>query len=176
LFTALLPGQTKPTPMVGACNKNGFYYAWNRTNIAAGPVWSIDLGPPVNNDVCIAAAAWDGHRLFLVGPTATVGGTSYAGSVSQVNPATGAIIWQSGVPGETDGAPTLDGGGVIAVPVYNTKAGTTAGSYLYNAGTGAPLTQLSPHGGAEFAQPVFADGYIFLAQSSGLTAFDVPAG
>jgi outer membrane protein assembly factor BamB len=178
LFTATLPGQTKPTPMVGACDKNGYYYAWNRTNVAAGPVWSIDLqrpGPPVGNDICIAAAAWDGHRLFLVGPTATVGGTVFAGTVSQVNPATGAVIWQSGVPGETDGAPTLDGGGVIAVPVYNAKAGTTAGSYLYNASTGALLTQLSPNGGAEFAQPIFADGYLFLAQAGGLTAFDVPA-
>jgi outer membrane protein assembly factor BamB len=129
----------------------------------------------VGNDICIAAAAWDGHRLFLVGPTATVGGTTYAGSVSEVNPATGAIIWQSGVPGETDGAPTLDGGGVIAVPVYSPKSGTTAGSYLYNATTGALLTQLSPTGGAEFAQPVFADGYLLLAQAQGLTAFDVPA-
>jgi outer membrane protein assembly factor BamB len=178
LFTATLPGQTKPTPMVGACNKNGYYYAWNRAAIAAGPVWTVYLGnhaPPVGNDICVAAAAWDGHHLYLVGPTTTVGGTTYPGSVSEVNPATGAIIWQEGVAGETDGSPTLDGGGVIAVPVYSPKAGTTAGSYLYNASTGALLTQLSPNGGADFAQPVFAGGDLFLAQSSGLTAFDVPA-
>ena len=44
LFAASLGGVE--TPMVGACNKNGRYYAWRRWNLAAGPVWSRLVGAP----------------------------------------------------------------------------------------------------------------------------------
>jgi outer membrane protein assembly factor BamB len=37
LFQATIGGN--PTPLVGACNKNGTYYAWRQQNLAAGPVW-----------------------------------------------------------------------------------------------------------------------------------------
>ena len=30
--------------MIGACNKNGIYYAWRRQNLAAGPVWQRQVG------------------------------------------------------------------------------------------------------------------------------------
>ena len=44
LFSATLPGHTTPTPMVGACNKNGYYYALEQNDLAAGPVWSLHVG------------------------------------------------------------------------------------------------------------------------------------
>ena len=37
LFTATIGGVA--TPMVGACNKNGIYYAWQEDDLAAGPDW-----------------------------------------------------------------------------------------------------------------------------------------
>src|SRR6266542_4351152 len=43
-FSATLAGVY--TPLVGACNKNGVYYALRRGNLAAGPVWRFKAGGP----------------------------------------------------------------------------------------------------------------------------------
>ena len=96
VFSATLSGT--PTEMVGACNKNGSYYALRAGNLASGPVWSAPVGDPSAAE-CDAAAVWDGQRLFVSGPGVIIGGTSYGGSVSQVNPATGAYIWRTGLSG-----------------------------------------------------------------------------
>src|SRR5579859_74885 len=84
-FTADLDGTS--TPMVGACNKNGLYYAFKQDDLAAGPVWEYQMtepsgtGPDANGE-CDAAAIWDGTRLIEGGGnTTTINGTTYQGSV-----------------------------------------------------------------------------------------------
>ena len=61
--------------MVGACNKNGVYYALRLDNLAAGPVWTFQAGNPENAGTgqCIAAAIWDGSRLFVASNGTTIG-------------------------------------------------------------------------------------------------------
>jgi polyvinyl alcohol dehydrogenase (cytochrome) len=166
LFTATLSG--KPTQMVGACNKNGIYYALRRNSLHAGPVWQFQVGAPYTPPgvaQCDAAAVWDGSHLFIAGNATTIGGVSYRGSVRMVDPATGNVIWAQGLPGPVIGTPALDGAGVLSVPLYG-KGGT----YLLDAATGAILRNIP--GGIEFGQAVFADNMLLVpTQDNGLWGY-----
>jgi len=162
LFEATIGGN--PTPLVGACNKNGKYYALRQDNLAAGPVWQFQVGAPSNDGpgLCLPAAIWDGSRLFVAGNGTTIGGTAYNGSVRRLDPATGAPIWETGLPGTILGSPALSGGGVIAAASYDWSGGKNA-AWLIDAASGAILKQVTTKNSVEFAQPVFADNYVFLA-------------
>jgi outer membrane protein assembly factor BamB len=177
LFTAVLPGSSKPVAMVGACNKNGTYYALKANDLAAGPVWSEVIYPGL--DECISAAAWNGHDLFFGSPTTIIAGTKYVGSVRKIDPATGAVIWSTALPGQVFGSPTLDGKSVLAAAIWG-FTGSKRGVYLVNANTGKVLKVLigtTTGCCGEFAQPVFADNYVFAATlASGLTAYTPSAG
>lgn len=179
LFSAVLPGSTTRTPMVGACNKDGTYYALRADDLAAGPVWTLAVsGPPLGGPYeCIAAAVWNGRDLFIAGPRTTVDGTTVLGSIREVDPATGAVLWATGLSGSVDGSPTLDGKQVLSVATYQFGAHATNADYLIDADTGAVLATLGAGGddSAEFSQPVFADGYVFTATyGDGLTAYAPP--
>ena len=162
-WTATLGGVS--TQMVGACNKNGYYYALNASNLAAGAVWEDQVGSVTgDNTNCLAAAVWDqaNSRLFLSGNDTTISGTAYNGSVEEVNPATGAPIWQTGLPGAVMGTPMLDGAGVLAVGTFD-YTGAPDAVYLLDASNGQILTTISTADSQVFAQPVFDDGYLFVA-------------
>jgi hypothetical protein len=60
----------------------------------------------------------------------------------------------------------MNGGGVIAVGTYDFTA-TPNAVYLLNAGTGEIVRTLNT-GGKTFAQSVFANGYVFTANTGGL--------
>ncbi|MGH9126791.1 MAG: PQQ-binding-like beta-propeller repeat protein [Acidimicrobiales bacterium] len=165
-----------PTPLVGACNKNGYYYAVRQSDFAAGPVWSLDVSLPFPTDPnqpgqCDAAAAWYGSSLYIGGNGTTINGTSVVGSISRVDPSTGVPIWRTGLPGEVIGSPTLNGAGVLAVPMMGSKT-SGDGVAILDASTGSVLTTI-PASSPVFAQPVFANGMLFIATSgaSGLRAF-----
>jgi len=163
------------TEMVGACNKDGIYYAFNAENLAAGPVWQRQVGAfyalTANDSQCDGAAVWDGSRLFVAADDTTVNGTSYHGSIRQLNPATGAIIWETGLAGEVVGSSTMNGSGVIAVPAFDTAGGGKY-DYLINAATGAILTKVDTMGKLDFGQPVFADNLLLVPTwGKGLIAY-----
>ena len=84
---------------VGAANKNGLYYMFNRTNLATGPVWqtrvAVDASDcPQCGDGSIAPSAWDGTTLYAGGGNTTINGVACKGSVDAINPLTGAFKWQ----------------------------------------------------------------------------------
>lgn len=134
LFTATLNGTVHQ--MVGLANKNGIYYAIDRSAIASGPVWQKRISGggacPECGSADISPSAWDSKRLYVGGEKASIGGVACAGSIRAVRPATGGTVWadclQSG--------PVL--GAVTAVPgVLFVGAGNTV--YGINASTGAIL-------------------------------------
>ena len=84
---------------MGALNKNGIFYAWDRTNLAAGPVWQSTVADPSGSPRSIASAAWDGTHLYVAAGGTTLNGTSYYGNISALDPATGAFLWRTGVTG-----------------------------------------------------------------------------
>ncbi len=84
--------------MVGVVNKNGIYYAFNRNNINAGPAWEDTVGVAGDCPLCgtaqIAPAASDGTNLYVATENTTINGTSCAGSIRKLDPATGNYLWQ----------------------------------------------------------------------------------
>ena len=168
-------GSGSPLPDVGACNKNGHYYALTANPLGSTPLWTDSIGAPTpTSGACLASSVWDGPTddLYIGGNPTTIGGTSYGGSVREVDPATGAFTWQTGLPCAVIGTPTLDSAGVLAAGTYNCPTGATPGAYLINAATGTILTTLSVAGSRVFGQPVFAQSTLFVAtETKGLYNF-----
>ncbi len=158
---------------VGACNKNGIFYALRQSTMKL--VWKQRIGATDTSrgdtGECIAAPVYNGRDLYFGGNQTTLSGVTEPGSVQERSASTGALIWATGLPGGVMGSPTMDGGGVIAVSAYS--PGTT-GIYLVKAATGAILAQLRPDGA--FAQSVFAEGRVFCATTTGVYAFGLPIG
>jgi polyvinyl alcohol dehydrogenase (cytochrome) len=168
LFTATINGTVMS--LVGACNKNGRFYALQANNLAAGPVWIRRVG----GSMCFPSAVYDGSRLFVSGDTTTIAGTSYRGFVRELNPSTGRPSWETGLVGHIVGTPALNGSNVLAAPVYDFSS--PAGVVLLNATNGSILTTLPTAGKSVWAQPVFADGHVFVGTiGDGLYAFAPPA-
>jgi outer membrane protein assembly factor BamB len=162
-------GGSGTPPDVGACNKNGDYYALTDNPIGSSPIWTDTIGAPAGSlSSCIASAIWDGQtgQLFVSGDATTINATSYGGSIRLVDPTTGSYIWQTGLPCSVMGTPSLDSSGVLAAATYGCPTGSTPGAYLLNASTGAILKTLPVGTSKIFAQPVFAQGTLFVATTA----------
>jgi polyvinyl alcohol dehydrogenase (cytochrome) len=175
LFSATLQG--KVTPMVGACDKNGVFYAWSQAALASGPVWSDDLGAPAtSNDACLATAAWNGAHLLITTNQSVVAGVTYPAVSRELDPATGAVVWQTGLAdGPVFGNSALDGSKVLAAVTYSfTSPATTNDLALISVATGAVLATY-PTSGPTGGGPVWADGYLLLAGSDGVVRAYLPS-
>jgi PQQ-like domain len=174
LFKGVIGGVS--TQLVGACNKNGIYYAWRAANLAAGPVWSDQVAGSTftGQGFCITSAAWDykAKKLWVAAQTKMLNGTPVFGAVREINPDNGAYLWQIGLPCGVNGSPVLNATTrVLAVGLANCPSGTNPGVRFFNADTGALLGSV-PAAGNVFAQPVFAEGHVYVADESGhLTAY-----
>jgi outer membrane protein assembly factor BamB len=165
VFTANIHGVS--TPMVGACNKNGFYYAWRLNALSAGPVWKVNLArhQPSTGD-CDAGAIWDGTNLYVAGCRTTIHGVSYRGSIRKLNPANGAALWVAGLPAAIMTSPTLDGSGAIAATSFDVGDFPANTGFLIDANTGT--SHLLDDGNTLAApSPVFADQYLIIATDGG---------
>ncbi len=171
LFTANLGGTA--TAMVGACNKNGIFYAFKAANVSAGPVWQTQIGK---------GQGGAGARACLMRPSGTARDRSSAATPprSAARPTTarcassirprGAFIWETGLGANILGSPSIDGAGVIAASTFDTRSGASNATYLIDADTGAILKTL-PHSAA-FPQPVFVGSMLLVAtQHDGLQVY-----
>jgi hypothetical protein len=78
------------------------------------------------------------------------------------------------LPGTVLGTPTLDGSGVLAVATCDFSGAPNA-VYLIRASSGQIISTVSTGNTADFAQPVFADSYLFVATvGHGLLAYQAP--
>jgi outer membrane protein assembly factor BamB len=155
IWTATINGVS--TPMVGDCNKNGFYYALKQNDLSAGPVWQAQITVPYPGGVteCDSSAVYDGKQLIVGGgASTTINGTQYPGSVQSLNPATGAVNWQTGLLDTIVGTPTEDGGGLVAAQAFGTT-NASLGVFLLDAATGVQVGFIKTHV-PEFGQAVFA--------------------
>jgi outer membrane protein assembly factor BamB len=177
MWTATIGGVS--TPMLGACNKNGLFYALEQNDLSAGPVWQAQITEayPGGDAECDSSAAYDGTQLIVDGgaPT-TIGGTTYMGSVQSLNPATGAVNWQTGMTNVgMVGTPTEDGGGVVAAQAFLTS-NHTLGVYLLNASTGAQLAYIRTNV-PDFAQAEWVNNYLLVSPGGkyGMHAYTIPS-
>jgi outer membrane protein assembly factor BamB len=146
-------------PYVGACDKNGIFYALKQSTMTLAWEQQVDAG------FCIAAAVWNGQDLYLGTTSITINGTAYGGSIQERSPASGTLLWETGVPDGVFGSPTMDGGGVIAAGTYGPS--TTAAIYLVSAATGQ-IVQTLALGADNFGQSVFANGWLYMANADGV--------
>jgi hypothetical protein len=138
LFNGVIGGQS--VPLVGAVNKNGIFYAFQRDALSSGPVWSAKIAAggdsPPDGTGDVASAAFDGTRLYVGGGASG----SCAGTLNAFNPSTGALIWQHCfTDGFVLGGVVGTSGGVVAVGEGNNIAVLSAanGVSLYTfTGTG----------------------------------------
>jgi outer membrane protein assembly factor BamB len=168
-------GSTGIPPDVGACNKDGLFYALAGHPLGSSPVWTDTIGAPAGHTAsCIASAVWDypAGELFIGGDGTTISGTEFGGSVRQVDPSTGSFAWQTGLPCAVMGTPAVDRAGVLAAGTYTCPQHATPGAYLLNASTGAILATLPTGPAKVFGQPVFAQDTLLVATvSNGLYNF-----
>jgi len=147
--TPILFNDSKGDPLVAAVNKNSFLYAWNRNNLAAGPVWSQAVTLPGSCPQCgdgsASSGAFANGTLFQAGGSIVINGVGYRGSVSALNPDNGNFLWQHGVyapviPGLAYSNGLIVDGAGPTLEVLNAATGTrlysyTTGGYLYAAPT-----------------------------------------
>ncbi len=158
--------------MVGACDKNGWFYAWRTGDLQQRWKYKVTNGTPTGQRSCLGAAAWDGSRLFVAASGTTIDGIATKGSVRRLDPLTETPVWETPVGGAIVGSPATNAGGVVSVPVYDLSGGTN-GVYLLDAETGAILRYFQR--GRVFSQATFAGAYLFIAtEGNALTAMKVP--
>jgi polyvinyl alcohol dehydrogenase (cytochrome) len=122
--------------LVGAGQKDGGYYAFDRNDLAAGPVWVAPLA--IGGEVTqqgqgtLSTAAFDGKTLYVGGgiPRDNID-LAVFGAVSAIDPATGKILWRHSFKGPVVAPVSFANGVVFAV------GGTTVAAL--NAATGAVL-------------------------------------
>ena len=164
LFTANINGVTHN--MVGLINKNGIYYAFDRANISAGPVWEKQLAGQKYN---IAASAYDGTSLYVGTAQATLNGQNCTGTFQALDPASGTPRWQICTPGKVSAAPTVIPGVVIT--------GTVGYLFALDATTGKQLFSFHDASvGSDFWGSATVDnGVLYVGNADGsLYAFGLP--
>ncbi len=162
LFTATIGGTVHY--MVGAENKNGIFYAFERDHISRGPVWRTRLSTAGTN---VGVSAWDGTYLYLVGNDTKIHGKSCDGSLRAVDPATGAFVWRDCLSGgRINGSVTLVPGlAVVGVgsTLYAVATTTTA--------MGTPGKVLFSYQDTSYhwfyAGPTISNGVLYAVNSDG---------
>jgi polyvinyl alcohol dehydrogenase (cytochrome) len=158
LFTATINGVARS--LIGAVNKNGIFYAWDRTNLAVGPVWQSTVADPSGSPRSIASAAWDGSRLYVAAGGTTLNGTSYFGNISALDPATGAFLWRTGING-------FMSAGITIVPGVLVEPFGAGGNLLFlDPATGATLRQYTMTGRSD-GEATVSNGIVYAAQDDG---------
>jgi outer membrane protein assembly factor BamB len=154
---------------VGAMDKNGVFYAFRSDDLHDGPIWSAKVA--TQQGFNLGAAVWDGNHLFVATCVTTIDGVKYAGSLQELDPNTGQVLWETGLPGQIVGSPILNGAGILAAASWGPAPN---GTFILDAATGALLQTYSDQNSREFAQPVFADGKLLLATATrGLDVYEV---
>ena len=168
LFSASIGGVVHQ--MVGIQNKDGIYFAFDRSAISRGPLWQNRVAAAAGNcPQCggsdgsdISPSAYDGHHLFIGSEQTRIGGVTCAGSIREVQPSTGAVVWADCL---QTGAVL---GAVTAVPgVAFVGAGNTV--YAVDTSRGTIVWQYQdPTGGSDFwGAPAISDGRVYVGNQDG---------
>ena len=146
--------------LVAATNKNGNTYAFDRTDVSAGPVWQQQVAVGGDCPTCgqgsVSSAAFGNGLLYVAGGNTTINGVEVQGSVRALDPATGAIVWEHPEPSPIIAAVAYTNGLVMAGSDANLEAlDAVSGAALWS--FGAP----SIAGGMVYAGSVDQAVYAF---------------
>jgi len=106
--------------LVGAGQKDGGYYAFDRNDLAAGPIWVAPIAVggdiPQMGEGTLSTAAFDGTTLYIGGGAPPDGeDPSRLGSVCAVRPSDGSILWRHTFDGPVLAPVSIANGVVFAV-------------------------------------------------------------
>ncbi len=144
-------------PMVGAESKDGRYYAFERNNISAGPVWDFvaesnaSIYTPACEDLnTISSSAWLGVGSALLVAGIQASGSQCVGTLSALDPASGHVLWQTSLAGPVFGAVTA-AKGIVAVGAGSTLEvlSSATGKVLFS----YPEPHVRPDTGNGYNQP-----------------------
>ncbi len=137
LFSAKVNGVVRH--MIGAEAKNGTYYAFDRNNLAAGPVWQVQVkdNAALANSNCadtLSPSAWAGDGSPLIVAGVAISGSGCTGTLSALDPATGRTDWRVTLQGAVLGAVTEAPGLVVvgagsSLDVLSSSSGTMLYSF-----------------------------------------------
>jgi polyvinyl alcohol dehydrogenase (cytochrome) len=167
LFTATI--HRLQVPMVGACNKDGYFYAVRTDTMQL--VWQRQVGTTSSDGTtaCLSGGIWDGTQLFVAGNATTVNGVHVPGSVRKLDPATGAIRWEVAVTSNPLGSGSINGGKLLAYGGTDWRDGPGNGVYIIDVRYHKILRVLPEPGNfPEFAQPIWAGNHLFTARTDAL--------
>jgi Glucose dehydrogenase len=170
LFDASLGG-TK-TQLVGACNKDGVFYALRTDTMQL--VWRRQIGTAqvAGELACLSGGVWDGTRLFVAANSTQIRGTAVPGSVRRLDPATGAVIWETALLANPLGSGAINANGILAYAGTDWNMGAGNGVYLIDGATGRLVRVLEDVAEfPEFAQPIWAEGRLFAANSDAVVSW-----
>ncbi len=168
--TPILFKDTNGNPLVASVNKNGTLYAFNRNDIAAGPVWKQNVAVPGMCPRCenstVSSSALGQGTLYVAAGDTDLNKQYVRGSVGALDPTTGKYLWHYRVAGPVLGSLVYTNGLIIC----------TAGRYLevLDATTGATLYTFRTKE-VIYSTPVVSHGQIFMGSSDGnVYAFSLP--
>lgn len=149
-------------PLISAGAKNGYWYAFNRNNLAAGPVWQRLVAQggysPEGGDGTASSAAVGNGSLYVAGGNTSINGAMYPGSVRALDPGSGNVIWEHGAPGAVIPGLAYANGLVIDAAGSNLE--------VLNATTGAVMFSYTT-GGVIYGAPTVSNGRIFVGSTDG---------
>ena len=168
LFTTTDPATGRPRQVLGIGQKSGDYWAINPDN--GSVLWKTKVGPGGLGGGVEFGTATDGARIYvaeantsqlpftLSGSGPFAGMTVTSGYWSALNPATGAILWQTPDPqaSKNPGFVTVANGVVYA----GSAAGSGGNMYALDASTGDVLWSFAS-GGSVFSAPAVVQGKLF---------------
>jgi hypothetical protein len=161
-------------PLIAAANKNGYLYAFDRNNLAAGPIWQDQIATggaaPAKGQGSASSAVFDGKYLYQAGGSTSIAHVSHPGSVRAIDPTSGRYVWERGFSAIPLAALTISNGELVSPTFTN---GAKAGLWVINASSGN-VDFTNP--GVFFAPATVADGLLFEGDVYGnFTAFQFPS-
>jgi outer membrane protein assembly factor BamB len=123
------------TELVGALDKNDYFYVLNASDLGAGALWRDQVSTSYSG-YSVGSASFGQGLIFVAGQAVVYNGVSSPGAAWALDPATGAVVWEK----------PLSGGSFGSAPAYaNGLLFVTGGDHFFvmNATTGAILQTFS---------------------------------
>ena len=149
--------------MVGAAAKNGFYYAFHADNIHTGPAWAVQIADggscPQCGEGAISSSAYAYDTVYVAAGYFSLGQVQkFPGTVTALDPSTGAIKWLHPTSGWVIPALAVANGLVFAAAEDTVE--------VLDASNGQLLWEFAT-GGYLYAAPTVAGGVLYVASTDG---------
>ena len=148
--------------MVAGTDKNGFLYAFDRSNLALGPIWSEQVAVggicPECGDGSVSSMAFANGLLYVGGGNTTINGIGYQGSVRALNPTTGAVVWARGLASPVIPGLAYDNGMIFAASGSRLEVlDASSGARLFSYDTGTVI----------YSPPSISGGIVYIGSGNG---------